>query len=158
ILWSRLGTPLAPQHSRADGTPYQSGTEYEFEDAVAGNEKNGVPDILVYRNMVDPPIKPRPKEVPPLQLSQINTLHTFRDDWTRAGQTIKGALTKYSDLAQFEELLSEHLRKTIRARRPRDDDSASKERSANWTSGSPFRGLEPFQFEHAPVFRGRTRA
>ena len=157
ILWSRLGTPLGPQHGRADGTPYHSGTEYEFEDAVAGNEKNGVPDILVYRNMVDPPIKPRPKEVRALQLAQIDALDTFLDRWTRDGETIKGALTKYSDLAQFEDLLSEHLRKIVRARRP-SDRSASKQHPANWTSGSPFRGLEPFQFEHAPIFRGRTRA
>src|SRR5262249_7628751 len=27
-----------------------------------------------------------------------------------------------------------------------------------WPGGSPFRGLAPFEFEHAAVFRGRTRA
>jgi hypothetical protein len=159
ILWSRLGTPLAPQHHRPDGTPYQSGTEFELEDAVEGHGKNhGIPDILVYRNMTDPPIKPRPREVRALQLAQIDALDAFLDRWTKDGDIIKGALTKYNDVAQFEELLAEHLRKLIELKRPDDQRAALARRPSNWTAGSPFRGLEPFEFEHAPVFRGRTRA
>ena len=32
ILWSRLGTRLPKDFTREDGTPYASGTEWEFED------------------------------------------------------------------------------------------------------------------------------
>src|SRR5262245_12547537 len=33
ILWSRLGTRLPAHLRRADGSRYESGTQYEFEDA-----------------------------------------------------------------------------------------------------------------------------
>src|SRR5262245_8677752 len=56
ILWSRLGSPLGPRHVRPDGSPYLSGTEYEFEDAARGFAERGAPDILVYRNRTDPPL------------------------------------------------------------------------------------------------------
>ena len=36
LLWSRMGTPLT--ETRADGTPYLSGTEWEFETALAANK------------------------------------------------------------------------------------------------------------------------
>ena len=51
ILWSRLGSRLHSKHRRHDGTAYQSGTEFEFEEAVrAWRQTNGErPDILVYR-------------------------------------------------------------------------------------------------------------
>lgn len=42
LLWSRIGTPLAEM--KADGTPYQSGTEWEFEKALGANRP-----VLVYR-------------------------------------------------------------------------------------------------------------
>jgi hypothetical protein len=34
ILWSRLGSRLHSRHQRDDGSRYQSGTEFEFEEAV----------------------------------------------------------------------------------------------------------------------------
>ena len=157
ILWSRLGTPLGPQHRRPDGTPYQSGTEFEFEDAADSANARGVPDLLVYRNRNDPIVKPRPKEVRERQLAQFDALEAFLEKWTRDGQIRTGAVTSYSDLGQFEERLGEHLRKLIRAHGPAGA-TAPVRRPVTWSAGSPFRGLHPFEFEHAPVFRGRTRA
>jgi hypothetical protein len=43
ILWSRLGTRLPAQFTRADGSRYESGTEFEFEEAMEGFRKNGKP-------------------------------------------------------------------------------------------------------------------
>ena len=41
ILWSRIGTRLSSDVRRADGTSYASGTEFEFEDAVAAAKRLG---------------------------------------------------------------------------------------------------------------------
>ena len=54
ILWSRLGTPLPRHITRDDGSRYDSGTEYEFEDAVNAFQKNGKPQLLVYRKTAQP--------------------------------------------------------------------------------------------------------
>ena len=57
ILWSRLGTRLPAQFTRADGSRYESGTEYEFEEAMEGFRKNGKPDLLVYRRTAPPSVR-----------------------------------------------------------------------------------------------------
>ena len=54
ILWSRLGTRLPQQFKHPDGSPYNSGTEFEFEDALEGRKQRGVPDLLVYRKTAEP--------------------------------------------------------------------------------------------------------
>jgi hypothetical protein len=36
IFWSRMGTPLSDEHCKPDGTPYHSGTEWEYFDALQG--------------------------------------------------------------------------------------------------------------------------
>ena len=42
ILWSWFGTPLSPEIARRpDGTTYLSGTEFEFEDAMASRRAHG---------------------------------------------------------------------------------------------------------------------
>jgi Domain of unknown function (DUF4062) len=49
ILWRRLGTPLPDTYRRPDGTRYQSGTEWEYEDALLAPQQ---PLILVYRRTI----------------------------------------------------------------------------------------------------------
>jgi hypothetical protein len=65
ILWSRMGTPLSPEIRRTvpvpslEGTPwadcYLSGTEWEYEDALASTN-DPKPATLVYRRTEDPPV------------------------------------------------------------------------------------------------------
>jgi hypothetical protein len=38
ILWSRMGTPLPASDRKPDGSPYASGTECEFLDAIHAAE------------------------------------------------------------------------------------------------------------------------
>ena len=44
LLWGRMGTPLTEM--KADGTSYLSGTEWEFENALAANKP-----VFVYRRV-----------------------------------------------------------------------------------------------------------
>jgi len=48
ILWSRFGTPLV-EPRKPDGTPYLSGTEWEFHDALTGNGP-----LLLLRRLDEP--------------------------------------------------------------------------------------------------------
>jgi tetratricopeptide (TPR) repeat protein len=179
ILWSRLGSRLHSKHRRHDGTAYQSGTEFEFEEAVRGwRETNGErPDILVYRrdylkleitdeNFV---IK-RPFVVRPLsgrggaleeaaeKVRQYQALLGFFDKWFRGSDeaVFTGAYNPYQNLADFEQKLYRALRKLIFKRLPKEAENARM--SATWSQCSPFRGLQYFDVDHAPVFYGRSRA
>ncbi|MGA7919560.1 MAG: hypothetical protein WCA38_07790, partial [Candidatus Acidiferrales bacterium] len=60
---------------------------------------------------------------------------------------------------KFESILETHLHKLIQDRLPPAfSDEIELNRSTRWFKGSPFRGLEAFDFEHAPIFFGRTQA
>lgn len=56
ILAERMGTPLPPELRKADGTPYLSGTEWEYLDAEAAARTHGRPLLLVYRRTPLPPL------------------------------------------------------------------------------------------------------
>src|SRR6201997_5638207 len=63
ILWSRLGTLLAPISRRPDGSVPGSGTEYEIACALDHAGKNrGVPQLRVYRNCSKPTPQLEPKQ------------------------------------------------------------------------------------------------
>ena len=156
ILWSRLGTPLqAP-----DGRRYQSGTEYEVNTAIAAYRARGSPDVLVYHSQTPAEIRRAPKEAREHAYRQLEALEVFLDRLALDPQTgaIKGAIIRYSNLAEFEERVEEHLRKLIVGRVGELPPDEVPRRSAPAWSGSPFRGLELFDFEHAAIFFGRTRA
>jgi hypothetical protein len=55
ILWSQLGVPLPDDRFRgAISGRVATGTEWEFEDALAGARERGVPNLLFYRKTAEP--------------------------------------------------------------------------------------------------------
>ena len=159
ILWSRLGTKLPKDFTRPDGTHYKSGTEYEFEEAIEGYRKNGKPDLLVYRKMAPPSVRLDDEKELMERLEQKKSLDEFVDKWfhNKAEGTLKAAFHAFDSPSDFETLLENHLHKLVERQLPKTA-SATSEARAVWRKGSPFRGLAAFEFEHAPVFFGRTKA
>jgi hypothetical protein len=161
ILWSRLGTRLPAQFTRADGSRYSSATEYEFEDAVAAHKREGRPDLLVYRKTADPVVSLKDKKTLLEKLSQKEAVEAFLSKWFQddAEGTLITAFHPFERSSDFEELLESHLKKLIERRLPEEAPGmALRTAPVQWQGGSPFRGLHVFNFEHAPIFFGRTRA
>jgi tetratricopeptide (TPR) repeat protein len=161
ILWSRLGTRLPAQFTRADGSRYGSGTEYEFEDAVEAHKREGRPDLLVYRKTADPVVSLKDKKALLEKLSQKEALDAFFSKWFQdeAEGTLIAAFHPFERSSDFEELLESHLKKLIERRLPEEEPGAeARATPVQWREGSPFRGLHVFGLEHAPIFFGRTKA
>lgn len=115
IIGSRLGSPLGSQFTRRDGTPYASGTEFEFEIAVASHLANGRPELLFYR-------KPPPSNLP--AKSQLEQVSAFFDKWfpnDGDGSRI-GGYHSFPETDQFEQLFAEHLRALLRRFLPRPNN------------------------------------
>ncbi len=162
ILWSRLGTRLPQQFKRPDGTSYNSGTEFEFEDALEGHKQRGAPDLLVYRKTAEPVVSLKDTRAASQALSQKVMLDEFVERFFHGEDgTLIAAFHPFQNAADFETRLEDHLRKLIQAKLPKSGISLAKCEAAvpsTWTEGSPFRGLQVFEFQHHAIFFGRTRA
>ena len=161
ILWSRLGTRLPQQLKRPDGSPYNSGTEFEFEDALEGRKQHGVPDLLVYRKTAKPLVSLEDTQAARQALRQKELLDEFVQRFFHgADGTLIAAFQPFENAADFETRLEEHLRKLIQDRLQKLGISLAGREPVlrpTWTKGSPFRGLQVFEFQHHAVFFGRTR-
>lgn len=160
ILWSRLGTRLPASVQRTDGSRYQSGTEFEFEDAIAAFRSRGMPDLIVYRKTAEPVISLRDRDAVREALRQGEMLDAFIRHWFHgADGTLQAAFHAFKEPSQFEEHLEMHLLKLI-GKRVQQTVGRAPEQAAparvTWTTGSPYRGLEAFDFEHEAIFFGRT--
>ncbi len=156
ILWARIGTRLPAHITRPDGSRYASGTEFEFEDAWAGFEQVGKPEILIYRKTAKPLISP---DMPDFEArrAQKEAVDAFSRKWFQDEEgSFIAAFNPFDNLAEFEERLESHLRKLLLRRFP-SDDTDTHVRHITWHEGSPFRGLVTFEAEHTSVFFGRTR-
>ncbi len=160
ILWSRLGTRLPEGFTRDDGSTYASGTEWEFEDAARSFREKGTPDLLVYRKTREAVIGLSDEAAILERLRQKKALDAFIERWFGSpGDSFKAAFHAFETADEFEGLLESHLRKLIAEQLPEHLTAAEGDAArVSWHAGSPFRGLEAFDFEHAPVFFGRTRA
>ncbi|MBU2981442.1 hypothetical protein KO498_06400 [Lentibacter algarum] len=165
ILWSRLGTRLPAHIVRDDGSRYDSGTEFEFEDAWDAIQRTGRPDLLVYRKMAEPFISLASNSDAEERLRQKRALDGFIEKWFHDQDgSLLAAFHGFGNSAEFEEAFETHLDKLIQRRLEELGieglhTASTRDVTAQplW-EGSPFRGLETFEFEHAPVFYGRTHA
>jgi len=115
IFWSRLGSPLPKDITREDGSRYLSGSEYEFEDAMAGFRKSGKPDLLIYRKTAEIAVPLTNKEEVYGRVEQKERLEQFVRNWfmTEDGESYTGAFHVFNEPEQLEDMILGHLRKLL---------------------------------------------
>jgi WD40 repeat protein len=159
ILWSRLGSPLPKRTAVREyrgiyGQSPVTGTEWEYEDALAAQQRNGKPEILAYRKSVDPQVPLRDKVAKAAAEAQWSLVERF---WKTHFIEGHAAYREFADLTQFEAAIERDLRHLIE--RGIGPDALSHHRSAAsaWLKGNPFRGLESYHYEHTLIFFGRSQ-
>jgi hypothetical protein len=162
IVQQRLGTLLPEktavrEYRGIDGRTPVTGTEWEYEEALKSAQDKGAPDLLVYRSRAQASVDSYDPAKRTEQLRQLEALDIF---WARhfANKGVfLGAYTEFQTLEEFASKLETHLRQLLKKR----IDSASKrgiERAPELWMHAPFRGLEAYEFEHAPIFFGQDDA
>jgi WD40 repeat protein len=160
VLWSRLGSPLGPLIQKPDGGEYGSGTEREFDLMLRARaqSKGQRPQILAYTRQDEASFDERlrglstaDKERMLQQKKQVERFiaEEFHDT---AGGTNVRAYHTFDQPVTFSQRLRVHLQELL------DPLAESELGNAVWDiekSGGPFRALESFEFQHAPVFFGR---
>jgi len=162
ILESRLGTPLPErtavrEYRGMDGRTPVTGTEWEFEDALVAARARGTPDILVYRSSRMATVDTWDAQSRQAVLRNLEALDAF---WSRhfADQgTFLGGYAKFKSLEEFAAKLEHDLRGCVQRRVDKLQPDERAQGLRLWPK-APFRGLESYQFEHAPIFFGRDEA
>ena len=154
ILWSRLGSNLGNSYLKSDGTPYQSGTEYEFDMMMEAFRKNGRPQIMVY--IKDTPLKDRLLHAQDDDLEEVIRQHGavknfikehFHDDETGTNY----AYTTFGEEVSFGTRLKTHLTNILL------EAIGTNDLVIEW-QGNPYVGLDSYEPEQSSIFFGREKA
>src|SRR5947209_2474164 len=157
IVWSRLGTLLPEktavrEYRAADGRVPVTGTEWEFEDALSANQKNGSPDLLAFRRnetALTPVSDASRREK---DIRQYEALTIFWSRYFKDGDQFVAGAYEYTTLEEFDTKVEQALGKLIEQRITKRREDRSR---AIWLKGSPFRGLLAYDFGDAASFFGR---
>ncbi len=157
IFWSRMGTPLPASYRKAGGSRYESGTEWEYEDAVNASRTHGAPYVLLYRRKQPVTVD---LDHPDLEewRAQREKVKRFFDAFRDADGSSTSGYAEYEVPGDFRALL-EHDLKSLIARileKPYTGSATSATLPEPW-KGSPFPGLRAFTADDAPIFFGRER-
>jgi CheY-like chemotaxis protein len=114
IFWSRIGSPLPDTITREDGSIYESGSVFEFEDALAGFRENGHPEMLLYRKGGAPQLSLADKTMVLERLEQMDRLQNYVER-VLIGEdgSYAAAFHMFDDGIAFEAMLEIHLRKLV---------------------------------------------
>ena len=111
ILWSRMGTPLPGSVRKPDGTPYRSGTEWEYLDAYLASQHRGKPMLLVYRRMPPCPLDEADPQYGE-RLAQRQQVEAFFAEFRNPDGSTRG-FNEYSDPAHFRRMFEQHFRTIV---------------------------------------------
>jgi hypothetical protein len=158
ILWSRLGTRVSPAFVMPDGSQPKTANEYEIGWVLDQlNRTPGFPELRVYRNRSAPSAPVQPRTQREAFFREWDGVQEFFAFWENRKPFVE-ACSDYADLEEFESLFRVHFRDFLTRQLAKEIVPRRRlARSHSWKS-EPFRGLRPFDFEHAPIFHGRTKA
>ncbi len=162
FFWGRIGNPLPhPEYQKDDSSPYLSGTEWEYHDAVTAERAKGRPITLIYRRTEDPVIDRKDRKALAQYDAVLNFFDQLRDPKTGA---FIGGVNEYSTPEDLRVKLTSHLRMIIDGILNHENIPVNKistdvlrpfvEAPPLW-KGSPFPGLRAFTEADAPIFMGR---
>jgi hypothetical protein len=158
ILWSRLGTKISPTFVMPDGSQPASATEYEIAWALDQMKRTpGFPELHVYRNLSTPVASLEPREERETSFQQWDALQEFFSIW-KSNDAFSEACNEYQDLREFENLFRKHFRDFIAKQLDREIVPRKPVSNTHFWKTNPFRGLQFFNFNHAAIFHGRTKA
>ena len=160
ILWSRLGTTLAPQFVMPDGSRPRSATDYQVAWALYQSKQTpGSPGLHVYRSRATPAAPLEPREQRQNLFGQWDAVQDFFATWEKDPEAgFRECCHDFQDLEEFEDLFREHFREFLARRLNTAIASGKTRRKVPYAASNPFRGLDFFDFEHSVVYHGRTRA
>jgi HEAT repeat protein len=153
VLWSRLGTHLdLTMFPKANGEPYLSGTEWEYEDACKGR-----PEIFIYRRTEVPNIALNVSDLAE-KVRQYQLVGQFCEHVSKNPDgSFRGNITDYATPTVFKERLATDLKFLLRERLGEErDTNPSTTATPVWTR-PPYPGLRSFTPDEGPIFYGRGR-
>ena len=115
--------------------------------------------LHVYRNCSKPTPPLEPKEECEVFIRRWDSLQEFFAHWEKNSEGgFARTCNKYRGLQEFEELFREHFRNFLSGQVEREIGHKVLGKTVRRWKSCPFRGLNFFDFEHAPIFQGRTKA
>ena len=114
IVWSRIGSPLPDTIRRPDGSLYESGSVFEFEDALEGMRAAGRPEMLLYRKTGAPEVSLADRATVIERLDQIDRLEAYlKGKLMGEDGSYAAAFHTFASTDQFETMIETHLRKLV---------------------------------------------
>lgn len=161
ILWKKMGTPLPEEYRKPQGGKYESGTEWEYLDAVSGAESDPRRRVLVYRRTQKVAFDPDDPDFDE-QTAQRRKVTAFFEAFRNSDGSLARGFNSYETPDEFRAALDLHLRDIVAKRLEKEapqpvGGSASSPVVLPLWQGSPFPGLRGFTPEDEPIFFGRGR-
>ncbi len=164
IIWTKMGSPLPERFKKLDGTPHANGTEWEIDRAITAferkieagdNPKSAFPNVIVYRRRDQRDVFEDPVEEEKAQRNEKYVEEYFNREFHNRDKfnTFKRASISYRSTEEFETKLLRHLAKLVLKQIP----ALKSAFNIPPISGSPFKGLQAFEFHENDRFFGRTR-